>query len=112
MIERVTVSKIYVDAPHDTVSMATRLRMRFVWGVLAWMVATVLVFSVLDAFSYGLFFTISLIGLLIVTELTAPLCVTPRWRTHLLWFIVLGFVGFAAIISRRVYEILPPELLP
>ncbi|MFC4542218.1 hypothetical protein ACFO5R_09790 [Halosolutus amylolyticus] len=92
--------------------MATRLRMWFAWGVLAWLVATVLVLSILGSFSYGLFFTFALIGLLVVTELTAPLSVTPRWRTHIRWLIVLGFVGFVVVISRRVYEILPPELLP
>ncbi|ELY42709.1 hypothetical protein [Natronorubrum bangense] len=86
--------------------------MRFIHGQLAWMVAAVLVLSVLGSFSYELFFVLSLIGLLIVTELTAPFAVTPDWRRRLRWLILLGLVGFGVIVIRRILEILPPEVLP
>ncbi|QFU84768.1 hypothetical protein [Natronorubrum aibiense] len=86
--------------------------MRFIRGQLAWMVAAVVVLSVLGSFSYELFFVLSLIGLLIVTELTAPFAVTPDWRRRLRWLILLGLVGFAVIVVRRILEILPPEVLP
>ncbi|QFU84121.1 hypothetical protein [Natronorubrum aibiense] len=86
--------------------------MRFIRGQLAWMVAAVLALSVLGSFSYELFFVLSLIGLLIVTELTAPFAVTPEWRRRLRWLILLGLVGFAVIVVRRILEILPPEVLP
>ncbi|QRV17238.1 hypothetical protein [Haloterrigena salifodinae] len=86
--------------------------MRFIRGQLAWMLAAVLVLSLLGSFSYELFFVLSLIGLLIVTELTAPFAVTPDWRRRLRWLIALGLVGFAVVVVRRILEILPPEVLP
>ncbi|WP_312912579.1 hypothetical protein [Natronosalvus caseinilyticus] len=86
--------------------------MRFVHGQLAWMVATALVLVLLGSLSYELFFVCSLIGLLIVTELTAPFHVTPTWRRRLLWLILVGLVGFGYVVIRRILEILPPEVLP
>ncbi|ADB60095.1 hypothetical protein Htur_1203 [Haloterrigena turkmenica DSM 5511] len=86
--------------------------MRFIRGQLAWMLAAVLALSLLGSFSYELFFVLSLIGLLIVTELTAPFSVTPDWRRRLRWLIALGLVGFAVVVVRRILEILPPEVLP
>lgn len=85
--------------------------MRFVYGVMAWLLGTVLVLAVMGAFAYDLFFVVSLIGFLIVTELTAPVTVTPRWRRRLRWIIGLGLVVFGAIVVRRIIEILPPEVL-
>lgn len=76
------------------------------------MVATVLALSLLGSLSYELFFVCSLIGLLIVTELTAPFNVTPEWRSRLKWLILLGLAGFAYVVVRRIVEILPPEVVP
>ncbi|MFC6769183.1 hypothetical protein [Natrinema soli] len=92
--------------------MPTQRRIRFVRGHVAWMVATVLVLALLNALSYELFFVCSLIGFLIVTELTAPFNVTPTWRRRLRWLILLGLVGFAVVVVRRIIEILPPEVVP
>ncbi len=86
--------------------------MRFVHAQLAWMVATIVVLTLLGALSYELVFVCSLIGLLLVTELTAPIAVTPAWRRRLLVLIALGLVGFAIVVVRRVLAILPPEVLP
>ncbi len=86
--------------------------MRFVRGHVAWMVATVLALALLDALSYELFFVLSLIGFLIVTELTSPFNVTPTWRRRLRWPILLGLAGFAVVVVRRILEILPPEVVP
>lgn len=92
--------------------MATRRRMQFIRGHLAWMLAAILVLSLLGSFSYELFFVLSLIGFLIVTELTAPVAVTPAWRRRLRWLILLGLGGFGVIVIRRILAILPPEVLP
>ncbi|MFC4246047.1 hypothetical protein ACFOZ7_03410 [Natribaculum luteum] len=86
--------------------------MRFVRGHVAWMVATVLALALLDALSYELFFVLSLIGFLIVTELTSPFNVTPTWRRRLRWPILLGLAGFAVVVVRRILEILPSEVVP
>jgi hypothetical protein len=91
--------------------MPTRRRQRFVHAQAAWMLAVLLVLAVLGALSYDLFFILSLIGLLVVIELTAPFNVTPRWRSRLKWLVVLGLLGFGYIVIRRILEILPPGLI-
>jgi hypothetical protein len=63
--------------------------------------------TLLNALELELFFVVSLIGLLVVVELTAPFNVTPRWRRRLLPIIVLGLAGFSYIVIRRILEILP-----
>jgi dolichyl-phosphate-mannose--protein O-mannosyl transferase len=87
--------------------MPTRRRQRFVHAQAAWMLAVLLVLAVLGSLSYDRFFVLSLIGLLVVIELTAPFNVTPRWRSRLKWLVVLGLLGFAYIVIRRILEILP-----
>lgn len=86
--------------------------MQFVRAQIACMVAAVLALALLDAVSYELFFVLSLIGFLIVTELTAPLNLTPKWRGRLKWFIIIGLIIFAVVVVRRILAILPPEVLP
>jgi dolichyl-phosphate-mannose--protein O-mannosyl transferase len=88
--------------------MATRRRQRFVHGQLAWMLGTVLALALLESLSYELFFVVSLIGFLVVTELTAPFNVTPRWRRRLTYLIAVGLLVFGYIVVRRILEILPP----
>ncbi|AFO59088.2 MULTISPECIES: hypothetical protein [Natrinema] len=92
--------------------MPIQRRMQFVHGQIAWMIATVLVLTLLNALSYELVFVLSLIGFLIITELTAPFNVTPTWRRRLRWLILLGLAGFAVIVVRRILDILPPEVIP
>ncbi|MFD1570489.1 hypothetical protein [Halorubrum laminariae] len=86
-------------------------RRRFVYGVVAWMLGTILVLTALDAVELELFFVLSLIGLLVVVELTAPFNVTPRWRRRLLPVIIAGLAGFSYIVIRRILEILPEGIL-
>ena len=87
--------------------MVTRRRQRFVVGQTAWMSATVVGLSLLGALSYELFFVVSLIGFLVVVELTAPFNVTPRWRSRLKWVVGVGLVVFGVIVVRRILAILP-----
>ena len=87
--------------------MATRRRQRFVHGQTAWMLATIIGLAALDALSLELFFVVSLIGFLVVVELTAPFSVTPQWRSRLRWIILAGLAVFGYIVVRRVLAILP-----
>lgn len=87
--------------------MATRRRRRFIYGQTAWMLATIVGLALLGALSLELFFVVSLIGFLIVVELTAPFSVTPAWRSRLRWIVLLGLLGFSYIVVRRILEILP-----
>lgn len=85
--------------------------MRFVRGQLAWMVGTVLVLALFGSVTYELFFVGSLVGLLVVSELTVPVSVTPTWRARLRWLTLLGLIGFAALVARRILSLLPPEVI-
>lgn len=85
--------------------------MRFVRAQVGWMVGTILALTLLSSLSYELFFLLSLLGLLIITGLTAPINITPTWRARLKWLIRAGMVVFLAIVIRRILEILPPEVL-
>lgn len=87
--------------------MATHRRQRFIHAQLGWMLATALALALLESLSYELFFVVSLIGFLVITELTAPFEVTPEWRSRLKWLIGLGLVVFGYIVVRRILEILP-----
>ena len=71
------------------------------------MLATLLGLAVLGAFSIELFFIGSLIGLLVLTELSAPVNVAPTWRSRLKWFILLGLLLFGYFMVNRVLEFLP-----
>lgn len=92
--------------------MTTRRRQQFIHGQLAWMLGTIILLSALGSLSLELFFVCSLIGLLVVIELTAPVNVTPAWRKRLTWLVAIGLLVFGAIVVRRILEILPPEVVP
>lgn len=91
--------------------MATHRRLRFVHAQVAWMLAAVVVLVLLESLTLELFFVISLIGFLVVVELTAPFNVTPAWRRRLRWIILVGLAVFGYIVVRRIIEILPPGVL-
>lgn len=91
--------------------MVTRRRQQFLHGQTAWMLASLIVLALLGALSLELYFVLSLIGFLVMVELTAPFEVTPEWRSRLKWIILLGLIGFAVIVIRRILEILPPGLI-
>jgi len=78
---------------------------------MAWLLASLLVLSLLGSLSPELFFVISLIGFLVVIELTAPFAVTPTWRRRLKWVIGIGLLVFSYIVIRRILEILPPGII-
>lgn len=75
------------------------------------MLGAILVLALLGSLSLELFFVVSLVGLLIVVELTASFSVTPTWRSRLKWLILLGLVGFTYVVVRRILEILPPGVI-
>jgi len=75
------------------------------------MLGAVVLLSALDALALDLFFVVSLIGLLILIELTAPFSVTPRWRARLRWVILAGLIGFGYVLVRRILDVLPSGVL-
>lgn len=91
--------------------MATPRRQQFVVGQVAWMSATVVALALLGSLSLELFFVVSLIGFLVVIELTAPFTVTPQWRARLMWLVLLGLIAFAYVVVKRILAILPPGVI-
>ncbi|SIR76813.1 hypothetical protein SAMN05421858_3739 [Haladaptatus litoreus] len=91
--------------------MPTQQSRQFIHYQLMWMLGALVILSVLQALTLELFFVISLIGLLIMIELTAPIYVTPQWRRRLKWLIGLGLLVFAYIVIRRILAILPPGVI-
>lgn len=91
--------------------MATRRRQGFIHGVVAWSAGSALVLVLLNALSLELFFVVSLIGFLVVTELTAPFTITPTWRRRLKWIIGAGLLVFSYIVVKRILAILPPGVI-
>lgn len=75
------------------------------------MLAVITILALLGSIELELFFVLSLIGFLIVVELTAPIAVKPRWRRRLPWLIAVGLVIFGVIVIRRILEILPPGVV-
>jgi len=90
--------------------MTTARRQRFVLGQAAWMLGTVVVLAALSALSLDLFFVVSLVGFLVLVEVTAPFNLTPQWRRRLMWIVLVGLIGFAYVVVRRILELLPPGL--
>ena len=91
--------------------MATPRRLRFIQAQVAWMAGALLVLVLLGSLSLELFFVVSLIGFLVVVELTAPFNVTPQWRARLKWLIGLGLLAFGYIVVKRILEILPQGVI-
>jgi len=80
----------------------TRRRQRFVNGQIAWMLASVLGLAVIGALTYELFVIISLIGFMLLTIVTAPVNLTPRWRARLKWPIIVGFLTFVYLVIQEI----------
>lgn len=91
--------------------MRTTRRLRVVHTQLAWMLGVLLLLVLLGSLTIELFFIVSLIGLLVVIELTASVRLTPRWRKRLRVVIALGLLGFGVIVIRRILDILPPGVV-
>ncbi|WP_123538124.1 hypothetical protein [Halosimplex salinum] len=90
--------------------MTTARRQRFFLGQAIWMLGTIVVLTLLSSLSLDVFFVVSLIGFLVVVELTAPFNVTPQWRRRLKWIVLVGLVGFGYVVIRRILSILPPGI--
>ena len=71
------------------------------------MLVTLVLLSGFGLLSLELFFLASLVGLLVLVELTSPVNVAPRWRARLKWILLLGLVGFGYVMIRRILAVLP-----
>lgn len=86
--------------------MPTRRRHRFLVLQVGWMLGVVVLLALLRTLTLTFFFIGSLVGFLTLTAFTASPVVRPRWRSRLKWVALLGLVGFAYVLLRRVRELL------
>lgn len=84
----------------------------FVQANVAWMLATALLLVLLDSLSYDLFFVVSFIGFLVLTELTDPITLAPRWRRRIKWLIPPALLVFGFVVLGRIVSLLPDEFVP
>lgn len=75
------------------------------------MLTALVALAIVGVLSLELYFVLSLVGFLVVVELTAPFDVTPLWRSRLKWIVLAGLLGFAYVVVRRILEIIPPGLV-
>lgn len=85
--------------------MSTRPRKRVLVWQLAAMTAVVVGLSASGTFSYESFFLLSVLAFLIVVDLTKPGAVRPRWRVRLRWLLAVALVGFALVVTKRLFAI-------
>lgn len=85
-------------------------RIQFVYGLVAWLLGTVLVLAAFGAYSVELAFIFSLVGFFLIHDLTASSNVTPPWRKRLWIVMVLGLLGLGGIVLYRTLETLPEVL--
>ncbi len=79
---------------------------RFVYLLSAWMF-TVLFFLIIGKnLDIEIFFVLNLIGFLVLVELTAPFNFKPAWKQRLKWVVLLGAMGFLAIVVKKVMKII------
>jgi hypothetical protein len=81
-------------------------RLRFLYLLVGWLLVSLVVLSAFGSLNVELFYVSSLIGFLVVTELTAPLNRLQQWRSGLGVIALLGFVGFAYLVVTRLQAIL------
>lgn len=78
---------------------------------MGWMLGAALILALLGSLTYEVFFLASLIGFLVIVELTALVHVTPKWRKRLKWFILAGLSAFAYLVVERIPRTLPEGLI-
>ncbi len=81
-------------------------RLRFLYLLVGWLLVSLVLLSAFGSLNFDLFYVASLIGFLVVTELTAPLNRIQQWRSGLGVIALLGFVGFAYLVVTRIQGIL------
>ncbi len=84
----------------------TNVRLRVVVALVAWMIVSLAMLSVLGLLTFEHYFIISYVGLLSIMHVYAPTDRQSRWWAVLRWVSIIGFVIFATLIYQRVIAVL------
>jgi hypothetical protein len=93
-------------------AMTTPRRHRYVRLQVVWLLGVLLALVALEAFSYGAFVLLAVLGLLVGNELLTPVSVDPRWRPRLRWLTAVGLVVAGAVVVVRTAQLLAPGAIP
>ncbi|MCO8246690.1 MULTISPECIES: hypothetical protein [unclassified Haladaptatus] len=77
-------------------------RRQFIYGQLGLMLIAAACLSILGVLTVETFFLVSLVGLLMLLELTSPAHVRPRWQLRLRWILLAGLVAFGYVVAIHV----------
>lgn len=90
--------------------MLSRQKRRVIWGQSVWMLLALIFVLVIDRSSLEFFFIISLIGFLLLVDISSPVFVRPTWRKRLLRIAVLGILIVSVMITIRIATIIATNL--
>lgn len=94
--EETTLASVTITSP----------RVRILQAQAVWMVAALALLTGIGMLRLELYFAVSFIGLLIVSQLFAPLGSNPRWWIRLRRLIAVGFVVLAYVIGLQAFSFL------
>lgn len=84
--------------------MTTLRQRRFLFAQMGVTLVAIAVLTTVGALTLDAVFVASFLGLVVVTALTAPVHVAPRWRSRLRWPLLAGAVAFAVVVGLKTLE--------
>lgn len=84
--------------------MPTPRQRRFLYAQTGWMALAIAVLTTAGALTLEHVFVVSFVGLVVLTALTTPVHVRPRWRGRLRWPLLAGTVVFLLFVGLRTLE--------
>jgi positive regulator of sigma E activity len=90
--------------------MVTATQQRFLYGQLAWMLATLVVLATTEWLSLSTFYLVSFFGFLVLFEFTSSFNVSLQWQRRVERIVIVGALVFVYIVVRRLLAIVPSEV--
>lgn len=79
---------------------------RLVISLSVWIIVVLTVLVLLQSLSYEFFFILSLIGFLIIIELSGPFRIKPKWSSRVNIVLAIGVIIFAMMLFNSVMKII------
>ncbi|WP_254273441.1 hypothetical protein [Haloarcula marina] len=84
--------------------MTTPRQRRFLFALVGWVLGGAALLATADALTLERAFVVGFLGLVLLTALTAPVHVAPRWRRRLRWPLLVGGLVFLAFVTVRTLQ--------